>query len=491
MKLADITPGKGLLAASILSGLVRLGWSQNVGIGTATPTHRLHVAGDGRFDGVLELRRAADAANAAVMNMWNTTSGRLWHIVVRSSDADKLQFYRNDGSPNPWLHVLTMDMNGNVGIGTTAPTQRLHVEGNLRLQGAFMPNNNAGTAGAILVSQGATTPPSWLAGTAPGQVLTWTDTGPQWQAAAANAWLLTGNAGTNPTTNFIGTTDNQPLSVNVNSARRGLFTNFGLMVYADYAAGTDMPAGAYPGIRPFTATNGSFDAAGIVEADRDGNFATQNDKDLLIYWGDDFDDRVRFVFYSWNGAGTTPAASDAIRILASGNVGINVSTDPTFTLEVNGTAAKPGGGTWSTISDARLKSVIGPFERGLKEILQLRPVVYRYRRSDAYPFSESILGETYTGFLAQEVQPVFPEAVRLSPNGYYTLDAYPLHVATINAIKELYGETESLRQEMRTSTAAIQSDVEVLRQQNQRLLQENAELRKRLEALEQYIQKSQ
>jgi hypothetical protein len=50
----------------------------------------------------------------------------------------------------------------NVGIGTAIPTERLHVEGNLRLQGAFMPNNLPGQPGNLLLSRGAGTPPVWL-----------------------------------------------------------------------------------------------------------------------------------------------------------------------------------------------------------------------------------------------------------------------------------------------------------------------------------------
>ncbi|MCX7607559.1 MAG: tail fiber domain-containing protein [Bacteroidia bacterium] len=381
---------------------------------------------------------------------------------------------------------MRLSETGFLGIGTTTPAQRLHVVGNLHLQGAFMPAGNAGTAGAILTSQGAGTPPSWLAGTAVGQVLTWTATGPQWQAVAApNAWLLTGNLGTNPTINFIGTVDNQPLRVGVNNTTRAFFTNYGLLVYADYAAGTNMPAGTYPGIRPYS--TGSLDAAGIVEADRDGSLATQNDKDLLIYWSDDFDDRVRFVHYSWNGAGTTPATADAIRIMASGNVGVNVSTDPTFTLEVNGSAAKPGGGTWTTISDARLKEVEGPYKRGLTKLLQLRPVWYRYRQNASYPFSDAVLKERYIGFLAQEVLSVFPEAVRLSPAGYYTLDAYPIHIATLNAIRELHERDQSLLEQFASSVDEIHSEIQRLRIENQHLQSENKELRRRLERLEKVI----
>jgi len=57
--------------------------------------------------------------------------------------------------------LLTLGLGQNVGIGTNAPTQRLHVQGNLRLEGAFMPNDQPGAPGNILLSQGANTPPIW------------------------------------------------------------------------------------------------------------------------------------------------------------------------------------------------------------------------------------------------------------------------------------------------------------------------------------------
>jgi hypothetical protein len=43
----------------------------------------------------------------------------------------------------------------NVGIGTSTPTERLHVAGNLHLDNAFMPSNQPGAVGNILLSQGA------------------------------------------------------------------------------------------------------------------------------------------------------------------------------------------------------------------------------------------------------------------------------------------------------------------------------------------------
>jgi hypothetical protein len=43
----------------------------------------------------------------------------------------------------------------NVGIETNTPTERAHVAANLRLDNAFMPGNQAGAVGNILLSQGA------------------------------------------------------------------------------------------------------------------------------------------------------------------------------------------------------------------------------------------------------------------------------------------------------------------------------------------------
>lgn len=50
---------------------------------------------------------------------------------------------------------------GLVGIGTSTPTETLDITGNLRLSGAFMPNNQAGTSGYVLTSAGAGNAPTW------------------------------------------------------------------------------------------------------------------------------------------------------------------------------------------------------------------------------------------------------------------------------------------------------------------------------------------
>jgi hypothetical protein len=59
------------------------------------------------------------------------------------------------------LPLLLNPNGGNVGIGTTSPSQALDVTGNVRLSGALMPGGAAGTTGQILTSAGAGAAPTW------------------------------------------------------------------------------------------------------------------------------------------------------------------------------------------------------------------------------------------------------------------------------------------------------------------------------------------
>ena len=91
-----------------------------------------------------------------------------------------------DGDGNRRINVGST---GNVGIGTNTGNYLLDVAGT----GAFY---------GLRVSSGATS----------GYVLTSDASGnASWQVVASSGWGLTGNAGTNPATQFIGTTDNQDL----------------------------------------------------------------------------------------------------------------------------------------------------------------------------------------------------------------------------------------------------------------------------------------
>ena len=54
-----------------------------------------------------------------------------------------------------------MLIEGNTGIGTTLPTERLDVVGSIKFSASLMPNNNAGLAGQVLRSAGPGAAPVW------------------------------------------------------------------------------------------------------------------------------------------------------------------------------------------------------------------------------------------------------------------------------------------------------------------------------------------
>jgi hypothetical protein len=94
----------------------------------------------------------------------------------------------------------------NVGIGISTPTERLHVAGNLRLDNAFMPGNQPGAVGNILLSQGANVAPVWLPNGPAGSILT--STGPTSNPVWATTFC------TSPTQNrFIKFTSTSPTQV--------------------------------------------------------------------------------------------------------------------------------------------------------------------------------------------------------------------------------------------------------------------------------------
>jgi hypothetical protein len=125
-------------------------------------------------------------------------------------------------------------------------------------------------------------------------------------------------------------------------------------------------------------------------------------------------------------------------------VSIGTSGTPAYTLVVNGDAAKTSGGSWSTLSDARLKNMLGNYDRGLEDIVRLQPVRFMYKEGNPRQLSST---EKQIGFVAQDVREVFPEAVNEAKDGYLDFNMHPVNVALVNAIKELKTENDLLKSE--------------------------------------------
>lgn len=105
----------------------------------------------------------------------------------------------------------------------------------------------------------------------------------------------------------------------------------------------------------------------------------------------------------------------------------------TFSLVGNGSAFKPGGGSWSSISDARKKKNIQPRTHTLAQLLQLRATTFEY-------IDPTVTGTgpgVHTGFIAQEVETVFPEWVSELEDGTKFLSISGFEALTVEALREL------------------------------------------------------
>jgi trimeric autotransporter adhesin len=110
---------------------------------------------------------------------------------------------------------------------------------------------------------------------------------------------------------------------------------------------------------------------------------------------------------------------------------------------VTGNAFKPGGGSWAVSSDARLKKHVEPLGGALERLLSLRGVSYEYRSPDALRPAG-----THHGFVAQEVQKVFPRWVATDDAGYLTVAPQGFEALAVEALRELAEENALLREEL-------------------------------------------
>jgi trimeric autotransporter adhesin len=146
---------------------------------------------------------------------------------------------------------------------------------------------------------------------------------------------------------------------------------------------------------------------------------------------------------------------------STGKFGIGTSS-PTAQLTTVGTvrfAAFGAGalqtdasGNVSVSSDERLKDIQGEFTKGLEVIAAINPIQYKWKVSTGYDTAN-----VYTGFSAQNVQSVLPEAVGKSPDGYLSLSDRPILATVINAIKEIYAWMNITDTRVTTLEAQVQS----------------------------------
>jgi hypothetical protein len=141
-----------------------------------------------------------------------------------------------------------------------------------------------------------------------------------------------------------------------------------------------------------------------------------------------------------------------------GDIGIGTSA-PAHLLSVNGTAGKPGGGSWSTFSDKRMKQDVRPFQQGLEQVMEINPVRYRYNELSGHDTRKE-----YIGVLAQDLEKVAPYMVstfEMDGVKYLQVDNSAMTYLLINAVKELHDENQRLK----SCNHILDSDLQAMKEE--------------------------
>lgn len=111
--------------------------NKNVGIGTDSPVAKLEVKGDIRLSGHLTGNKQGVTqtdflvvGNGSEVQMYGqnhpSRSGDLFLIGKPAMGSGKISFDQQTGH-NQWINRMLIDSNGNIGIGTSSPTNKLDI----------------------------------------------------------------------------------------------------------------------------------------------------------------------------------------------------------------------------------------------------------------------------------------------------------------------------------------------------------------------------
>ncbi len=394
--------------------------SGNLGLGTVAPASKLDV------NGLIKMRTSSISAPEDVV-----TKGYLDSALSPMSPlwtANGSNIYNSN--------------TGNVGIKTTSPSQALHVVGNIRTSGDILADGNHGLGLVGLYSSTryqnvfAMGAAYRLAadGTTPGNLhgIAWTHTNVGGQSKAGLAhqalfmtngitqtaigtgiWTLGGytQTGGNPNS-FSGsvgigvTAPLEMLDVQGNINIRG----GDAVIRAN--ANQDL-IGAYSGWGPTTVFIAGYNVANQVS----GPPYRTTDKVVI-------------------GGGS---AQRVLVNLVSGDVGIN-TLSPGYKLDVNGTV---GGASFNYNSDENLKTNIQTITNPIDKIMALRGVTFNWKEDN----------QPSVGFVAQEVETVFPELVS-GPEGRRSVQYGNIVAPLVEAFKAQQQEIQDLKQRIEALEAA-------------------------------------
>lgn len=110
-------------------------------------------------------------------------------------------------------------------------------------------------------------------------------------------------------------------------------------------------------------------------------------------------------------------------------------------------------------SDARLKTNVAELDGALAKLLELRAVIYEYKDPAAI---HELEGEQ-AGFLAPQVERVFPEWVESGADGYKRLSIRGFEALTVEALRELRSESAERAERDAARIASLEAQMAELK----------------------------
>ncbi len=399
----------GVLGTTFNGPLPKLIWNTyGVGIGT-NPVTDFHVLGvTPQYQAIIESTNGV----GTWLHLKNSSAGgRDWSIwssgSLNGEGTGRLIFSDTIG------YRLVLSTNGNVGMGTTSPTAGLEVVGGIRARGGA-PGVGGGNNNGYAFSNGGDTD-SGMFSQGDGDLEFYVNN----QQTMTLAPGALGVSVPSPSANLHVNSSNFPTAIIDGSNSAGTWFDL-----------RNTSAGGTNWILISTA-NGNGEGPGK----------------LLFNVGSSV-------------AGVT---GQPMTIQSDGRVGIG-TTSPNFLLEVNGSAGKPGGGSWSSSSDARLKKNIRTLSGALDKLLALRGVTFEYIDPEKI---HELPGERM-GLIAQEVEKVFPDWVETGPNGYKRVTVRGLEALVVEALRQVRSEQSEAKREQEQELAKLKrekdAEIEELKQ---------------------------
>jgi hypothetical protein len=184
-----------------------------------------------------------------------------------------------------------------------------------------------------------------------------------------------------------------------------------------------------------------------LDINTDGTYGALYVKGKQALWWDG-------TYFSWGYDATWNYFADRVSI---GRV-----QDPTssYMLYVQGSAYSTG--SWTT-SDARLKKNISEIDNPLSRLMKTRGTMFEFRTDEYEDYNFE--GGTQFGFIAQEIEDIFPEVVNTDNNGYKSVNYNGMVPVLLEAIKEqqhIIDGIEAENNELKTRLCKLEEMLTVL-----------------------------